>query len=892
MGLPKGVEKHFSGDSNGYTRMLDDLWKNLCDNLYGEQTGPYPANHGKKHVTKIVERLSDLLDSFKDIPQSDKFEIFAAGMIHDVGMIKMLPTGSDSEIAERSRDNHANFDQIKNVLENGNIRYLHELNYTDGKRLESSERKRIMLIASGHAGDNGISAECKQKEVEKESAKYHLLRGMRILRLADYMDLGQDRLATTWKEHCWSEKQIRHLKQHKVIEINVDPINRLIHVVNTLKNDEFVLEDESGNTNKIVVSPIEVIAILRTVHEKIRPILKQFNEKADENKQWQLVSLDERQFGVVWPRVSGLGLFYGVLKEQLERTREEGPLPIDLMGHSLYGRFFRNEEALNDLLIKHLKNGNIKMRILLLDPHIENQQTCEVYDAQKKLTSEEVRSILPSYDENGQVIDRGDILESLEKLENVWREKVGQGSALEVRLTNRLMYMNLSRYGNTVIVTPYSGRGLFNSSIGLLHGEESVLNEAYINEFESIWESPWETRLHMHVDKSNEVINPIHRLIPSSTVVSPTIHPLNYERYFLQYYTDRVIAVFNYVKTNRGVLPPPVEVEVQPSSVCNLRCWHCIGKNLPYRREVANEYMSPGQADTLLTWKAGKFSVQRFRISGLLGDPLHELATEFTLDFLRKAKVNGKHTVLFTNGLGIKESDFDRLLSADNIHVSLDAEKPNTFKHMKGASEGDFEKIKNNLRTISSKKKIGIGFVVNETNVSEVNGAIEFAKNIGASFIRFKPDIRPTRAIPWRTWREAEQMISKAQEKDNDGLDIVMTNVAWQHSRVPSSERCWAQYFFASIAPTGKIHVCDHLTESNGETSIGDLDRETDIKTLWADAIKNKMIGNRTAHCQLCPPYNWHINRLLDQLFVLYEQYGKNKLKEWIYNALQNDRRD
>jgi hypothetical protein len=39
MGLPKGVEKHFSGDSNGYTRMLDDLWKNLCDNLYGEQTG-------------------------------------------------------------------------------------------------------------------------------------------------------------------------------------------------------------------------------------------------------------------------------------------------------------------------------------------------------------------------------------------------------------------------------------------------------------------------------------------------------------------------------------------------------------------------------------------------------------------------------------------------------------------------------------------------------------------------------------------------------------------------------------------------------------------------------------------------------------------------------------
>jgi MoaA/NifB/PqqE/SkfB family radical SAM enzyme len=367
---------------------------------------------------------------------------------------------------------------------------------------------------------------------------------------------------------------------------------------------------------------------------------------------------------------------------------------------------------------------------------------------------------------------------------------------------------------------------------------------------------------------------------------------------------ERVFVVFNYIKNSKNPgssvevkIPPPVEVEIQPSSACNLRCWHCIGKNLPHRHDKANVFMSPGQADALLAWQAEGFSVERFRLSGLLGDPLHDEAIDFTLDFLEKAKNKDKHTVLFTNGFGIKESDFKRLLIADNIHVSLDAEKAATFKNMKDASEADFQRITKNLISIcaelakpeNSGKKIGIGFVVNEANVTEVDEAIKFAKRTGASFVRFKPDIRPTRAIPWRSLREAEQTIAKAQTEDNDGLDIVMTNVAWQHSRVPTSERCWAQYFFASIAPTGKIHVCDHLTESNGETSIGALLTGTDLNKLWTDAIKSKKFGKRTAHCQLCPPFNWHINRLLDQLFVLYEQYEEDKLRAWISKALERE---
>jgi hypothetical protein len=199
--------------------------------------------------------------------------------------------------------------------------------------------------------------------------------------------------------------------------------------------DSFILSeiiDNKPSSTEIHVSPIEVIAILRTDHEKLCPILNQYNELTDEDKKWQLEPLNERLFGIVWPLVLGVGLFKGVLKAQLERKLKEGRQPIDLMGHSLYGRFVKDEESLNGELIKQLENGNIKMRILLLDPHIENQQMCEVFDGQREREPEEGRSILPLYDKNGRLNEnnKGDILKSLSMLKKDWRNKVGPNSSI------------------------------------------------------------------------------------------------------------------------------------------------------------------------------------------------------------------------------------------------------------------------------------------------------------------------------------------------------------------------------------------------------------------------------------------------------------------------------
>src|SRR4030042_1408194 len=49
--------------------------------------------------------------------------------------------------------------------------------------------------------------------------------------------------------------------------------------------------------------------------------------------------------------------------------------------------------------------------------------------------------------------------------------------------------------------------------------------------------------------------------------------PLDYEKAVVRDHKKRIEAIL------KGEYPPPYEVEIQPSSICNLRCEHCFGKD-------------------------------------------------------------------------------------------------------------------------------------------------------------------------------------------------------------------------------------------------------------------------------------------------------------------------
>jgi hypothetical protein len=874
------------GESPDLFGRLEKLWGNLqkCKFLY--QEGPYPAGHGERHIRNVVLNLCNLLSSYEDkvgLTPLEKAYLLAAGMIHDIAMIRMRSVGADGMASEDVRRSHPQRERIERLALDTLI--------GDGG-FTAAEADSIVRIASAHSGDvpNGPAAQkvAELKERSRVTGESHLPQSAILLQVADFFDIGQGRLTDDVTEQEWTKTQIEHYKKHATVNTRMIPKNRAIHIYMT-SGDTIYVEKES-----IRIPPIERARILDGVYHEAEEKITVLNEYFDFTKLRWHIEFDESLFGTRMPINSDLRPFKTTFENAFSkwRTPERGePFPVDMMGHSLHGRFVDDAEGINEALLSALSVPGLHLRVLLLDPNIENQQMCEVYDGQSVSKNEKDRSILPLYNAGSRVreppLEQGDIVETLNALNRDWVPRVAENSLLEVRATTRIMYMSISRFGDSLIVTPYRRKGLFRDSQSWLYPKKSPFYDAYHEVFGEIWSSQSESTVRIFKPGPRSTFrNPLKDILPKGTVShSEKILPLDYERFLISKHLNRIKAIFGYVRGSSKDPVPPLEVEIQPSEECGLNCGHCIGRHLGKRRAASAALSS--NLESLLDYVAGPWRIERFRLSGLLGDPLSEDGRQVTLGFLEAAKSKKREVVVLTNGLALESKGvIERLAKADYIHISLDAASGETFALLKGSDAFD-KAVRGTkdlcwyLRRNNLKTQVGLGFVVTQENAHEVVAAISLANEIGTDFIRFKPDIRGMHAIAWRNWREAERRIKENQPESK--TRVIITDAGWTHYRVPAVDRCWAQFLYSTIGADGGLYPCDHLTGNGGNTCFGTLGS---FRELWMRASKEARIGVRHRECMLCPPLGWRVNRFLGQLYALSTYNDWDRVEEWISGAL------
>ncbi|MEW6114217.1 MAG: radical SAM protein, partial [Thermodesulfobacteriota bacterium] len=644
--LGEGAESHLT--------KLERLWRALKERKFPYQVGPYPPDHGEKHINKVLLNLCDLLISYrKNDPLSakEKSYLFAAGMVHDIGMIRMRSTGADGPAANAVRISHPNAGQIASVA-------VPELSSASFLPTESVT---IIKIASAHASDPlGGSAIKKIAELKASvgAGEAYVPWCAILLQAADLFDIGPDRLTLDVADQGWSPDQIVHYKKHATVKVQMYPESLDVKISLTEQH-------EIAAIKKITEIPaIEQAIILDNVYHEIEEKVRYLNEELKFTRiPWHVVA-DERLFGRPLPLGPSPGSFETTFDEALSQWRLQyvgQPFPVAMMGHSLYGRFVGDAENLNEKILHALEAGEIHLRVLVLDPNVENQQMCEVYDGQMVSPAEQGRSILPSYDAQGKVAEdndkeRGDILQTLHKLSRDWVPRVHGGSLLEVRATTRIMYTSISRFGDSLIVTPYRKTGLFRESQSWLYREKSPFYKAYTEVFQELWNSGSETTVRIvKVGKSLSDHNPMVEILRplKDKQDRRDVSPLDYEHFMLSKYLDRIKAVFDLVRQpTRGPILP-FEVEIQPSEECTLHCVHCVGRYLGSRRTPPAVLSC--DLSSLLETEPEHPRIERFRISGLLGDPLSVGSREMVLEFLERAKKQGRDVVVLTNGLALED---------------------------------------------------------------------------------------------------------------------------------------------------------------------------------------------------------------------------------------------
>lgn len=330
---------------------------------------------------------------------------------------------------------------------------------------------------------------------------------------------------------------------------------------------------------------------------------------------------------------------------------------------------------------------------------------------------------------------------------------------------------------------------------------------------------------------------------------------------------------------------PPYEVEIQPSSLCNLSCKYCFGKSLTDGRidnKIGKKEMKT-IIDKILEYKVDGFKTEVIKFCGTTGEPFLNPAV---VDGIRLAKGAGKKVIVFTNGLLLDKGNEGKeylhsALEADILRVSLDAGSEKVFEKIKGVR--GFEKTISGLEKLIKERNEGrkntriiVGYVVGRDNYSDIEKAAKLLKKVGVDEIRYRVDFTNPREM-----KDMASLIS-GQIKLAKDCETSSFRVLSEYSErdilkgnlfCASGIKCFNQYFWACIGSDGNLYSCGHRTYS-GVRPYGSL-LEKSFKEIWTGEERMKSLNTLPdKYCKFCSPSSLRRNEFMT---FLYKVSGETK---------------
>lgn len=344
--------------------------------------------------------------------------------------------------------------------------------------------------------------------------------------------------------------------------------------------------------------------------------------------------------------------------------------------------------------------------------------------------------------------------------------------------------------------------------------------------------------------------------------------PCDYEAQLLKD-TPRLRAIFE------GKVVPPVELEIQTTSVCNLKCGHCFGREYePIKGEMSIDEIEM-LAKRIDEFVEGEYNIKTVKFCGTTGEPLVNPAT---IQGIPLFKQMGKEVIVYTNGLFLDRIDlqghayYETVAQADKINLSLDADCESTFRELKGRT--GFDRILHSLDDLVQRKqhKLVISYVIGTKNHQGIVAAAGLMKELGADEIWFRVDFTDTEGIREHS-RDIIDDLKQAKELSSPAYKVMSIysedNILGDMSGFNSfGRKCYNSRFWACIGPDSNLYACGHRTHG-GIVSYGSL-LEHSFKELWTGKQRmDSIVTLPDVHCNYCSPSSTRRNDFMTFLSSL-----------------------
>jgi len=383
---------------------------------------------------------------------------------------------------------------------------------------------------------------------------------------------------------------------------------------------------------------------------------------------------------------------------------------------------------------------------------------------------------------------------------------------------------------------------------------------------------------------------------------------INESSYIRNLAIDRAPYLDAFIK---GESFPPFEIEIQPSSNCDLECVWCIGKEIQAQNRARK---LPDEIDInnidqiiegILETRQNGLGVEIVKFSGFIGEPLYN--KDVVLSAIQRLTCAGVDVGVFTNGLNMTDETWQILSNISYVHVSLDS-GPRSFSWCKENkpldsqhSSDKFHKILHNIRGLARQRKktgwrkkmnLNVGYIVINGNHNEIYETCNLVKKAGADSIRFKCDITGEHNLcSAGVLDDAFSQIEKAQADFHNPPEFSVITV---HSRDDiknkaytawrSSSGCYYHLFCTTIGSDGCVYICDHNTMP-GAIPLGNAINQP-FSEIWNSTSRNFMISGTEHICKssVCPPFGCKVNFFLKEIVYMREIYGADAIIEALEN--------
>ncbi|MBN1646290.1 radical SAM protein [Candidatus Woesearchaeota archaeon] len=350
--------------------------------------------------------------------------------------------------------------------------------------------------------------------------------------------------------------------------------------------------------------------------------------------------------------------------------------------------------------------------------------------------------------------------------------------------------------------------------------------------------------------------------------------PSDYEHQLLKD-NRRVEAILN------GMIIPPYELEIQTTSLCNLRCLHCFGKDYGRIQPQMTVAQLKQLSEKIAEFVEDKYSIRVIKFCGTTGEPLVNPAT---IEGIKIFKAMGKEVICFTNGLWLDKTlpdgqpYYEVVGTVDKVNLSLDADCEETFKRLKGRQ--GFDKIIHSLEKLVASKppqnRLIVSYVISIHNYQGIVSAAELLRNSGADELWFRVDFTDAEDIRGISG-DIIDSLEKAKSYSSPDFKVMSVYSAEAISGNDGAfnsfgRKCFNRFFWACIGPDSNLYACGHRTHA-GIQSYGSL-LDHSFRELWERRQQN-LDDLPDNHCLYCSPSSVRRNDFMTFLSQLSEQQRK-----------------